>query len=190
MTALLKKSWPRPTSTSSVSRTRGSLPCAASARTSAGRTNSLSSRSSAFSSAGHHARRRMVLVIHVRDRAQPIVRVADNLAHELGGARVVEAGQQHERAKSDELILVALDRSNQRRRDSRRLARAGAPGTRSCGRESRGYRANRSPLEWLRRTSAADHAPAPQCRAAPRPDPTHRQPGQRNRDGEYENATS
>ena len=59
----------------------------------------------------------MVLVIHVRDRPQPIVRVVDDLADQLGGPRVVEPGEQHERAKPRELVLVALDRPNQRGRN-------------------------------------------------------------------------
>ncbi len=52
----------------------------------------------------------------VRSRSLGLV---DNLAHELGSARIVEPREQHERAKPHELIFVALHRPNQRGRDSR-----------------------------------------------------------------------
>ena len=67
---------------------------------------------------GNHTRRWMVLVIPVRDSAEPIVGVSDSLPHELGRPAVVESNQQHERPKSHELIFVAFDRPNERGNDS------------------------------------------------------------------------
>ena len=89
--------------------------CAASARTSAGRTNSACSLSSAASSVGDHRRVGIVLEEAVGDGAQPIVRARQRLAHRVLRARIVEAGQQHQRAIADVAVGVLGDGLQQRR---------------------------------------------------------------------------
>jgi hypothetical protein len=57
----------------------------------------------------------MVLEIHVRDRPEPVVRIARNFTNQLRSAGIGERGQQHERFEPDVLVFVALDRADQRR---------------------------------------------------------------------------
>ena len=128
MTALRKKSSPRPISPSSARCTCGSSPSAASADTTAGRTNSACSVCSELRSVGSQRRIRVRFQPFVGDLAQPVVRVAQQTAHEIAGAAIVERRQHDERAVPDELVAMLLDRLDERRhrlgRRQRRIVRA------------------------------------------------------------------
>ena len=106
---------------------------AASARTSAGRTNSPSSFSSAASSLGVSAGRGLLLEVAVGDLAQPIVRRGQRRVHRVGGARIVEAGQQDRGPEADVAVGVLADRLQQRRHRLRR----GRAANRAAGRHAR-----------------------------------------------------
>ena len=63
----------------------------------------------------HHRGIGIVLEEAVRDRAQPIVRAGQRLAHRVLRPRIVEAGEQHERAIADVAVGLLGDRLQQRR---------------------------------------------------------------------------
>ena len=65
---------------------------------------------------GSHLAGRMMLVVAVGHRAQPIVRIAHDPAHDGRRARIVEARQQHQGTEADVSVVMALDSLNQRRR--------------------------------------------------------------------------
>ena len=156
------------TSRSSACRTRGSSRAGApaSARTSAGRTNSACSLSSAAMRLRDHRAIGIVLEEAVGDRAQPIVRAGERLAHRVAGARIVEAGQQHERAIAHVAVGLLGDRPAAAPERPARRRSAARSATRSCASRSRGRRACRSrPAAAPARRSAAPPAPARACRA-------------------------
>ena len=164
MTALRKKSSPRPASRTSTGCTARSSPSAASARTSAGRTNSACSFSSAASRSGTIARIGIVLEEAVGDRAQAIVRARQRLAHRVAGPRIVEAGQQDQRAIPDVAVGVLGDRPQQRRHGLRARVSAGRCATRPSASRSRDRPACRSrPEAAPARRTAARTVPAPRA---------------------------
>src|SRR5438045_7043641 len=59
-------------------------------------------------------RARLTFVIAVGDGAQTIVGTRQRLPHGVFGARVVETGQQHERAVADVSVGMLADRLQQR----------------------------------------------------------------------------
>ena len=133
MTALRKKAWPCMTSPSIVCRTLGSSPCAASARVSAGRTNSDSSLVSAASSLGTTRLVGVVLEVGVGDGAQPIVLVGERRAMTSRVRGSLKPESSDERAEPDVAVGVRLDRLQQRRHGDRRLGAANGARGRACG---------------------------------------------------------
>ena len=90
----------------------------------AGRTNSDSSRGSASSSRGRIMRVDVVLEVSVGDGSQAIVGIVERLRHHVARARIVEPGEQDERAEADVAVRVAGDGLEQR---GHRCLRRGAP---------------------------------------------------------------
>ena len=109
MTALRKKSSPRPTSRTQrltdARRRRLSRGAASARRAPAGRTRACSL-SSAVEKLRHHRAIGVVLEEAVGDGAQAIVGAGERLAHRVLRARIVEPGQQHERAIAHVAVRV------------------------------------------------------------------------------------
>ena len=131
MTALRKKSSPRADlaqqrlAHARDRRRRGSAPAREPAP--AGRTRACSL-SSAARNCGTIARIGVVLEEAVGDGAQPIVGAGQRLAHRVLRARIVEAGQQDERAVAD--VAVGLLRDGLQQRRHRLRGRRAADGAR------------------------------------------------------------
>ena len=76
---------------------------------------------------GHDGRVGIVLEITVSDRAQAIVLLRQRGAHDVAGARVVEPGEQDERAKADERVRMGFHGLEQRGHGNRRIGPPGRP---------------------------------------------------------------
>ena len=127
MTALRKKSSPRPTSRTGSAGTFGSMRAAERGeRADQRRTHELGLLLVERGEERRHDRAiRVALEETVRDRPQPIVRAGHRLAHGLRRSRVVEAGQQHERPIAHVAVGVLVHRMQQRRRTAWRRRSAG-----------------------------------------------------------------
>ncbi len=68
-----------------------------------------------FQQAGRNIALRIVLEIGIRHRAQAIVGLVERGAHHVPRARIVEAREQHERAKADVSVGMARRRFDERR---------------------------------------------------------------------------
>ena len=156
MTALRKKSSPRPTSLSSACRTRGSSPCAgqcAHQRRADELALFLVERRNEI---GNHRAIGMVLEKAVRDRAQTIVGAGARLAHRVLRARIVEAGEDDERAIADVAVRMLGDGLQQRRHRLRRRRSGGPCVPRRYGRRNRSRRACRWRLSAVRRRRSGE----------------------------------
>ncbi len=126
MTAPLKKSAPRSTVGASTSRARGSFDCAASARVSAGRTNSDCSFWKPSIRAGSTAGSGWSSYQPYATMRSRSLRSAANVAHHLSRGRARKSRQQRQRAISHVLVRVRAHRRGKRRARRFPPARDGA----------------------------------------------------------------